>query len=73
MFQKGTGVRFKYKQAVKEKFCAAICKKYSYGRNITSNPISGFVISTPTKELSGFKNSAENAWADAWLKHVKVA
>lgn len=71
MLQKGTGERFNYKKAVKKKFCDAICKKYSYGRNLVSVPFTGYCVMTPLKELSDIKSSAENAWADAWLKHVK--
>ena len=71
MFQKGTGERFKYKDAVKDKFCDAICKKYSYGKNLVSVPFTGYCVQTPTKELSGIKATAEKAWEDAWLKNVK--
>jgi hypothetical protein len=68
MFQKGTGERFKYKQAVKNKFPQAICTKYSYTGTST---ISGYVVKTAMEELSGFKGSAEKAWEDAWIKNVR--
>lgn len=71
MFQKGTGERFKYKAAVKAKFPDAICKKYSYGRNLVSVPLTGYCVITATKELSGVKPTAEKAWEDAWIKNVR--
>lgn len=67
MLQKVTGERLKYKQAVKNKFPQAVCKKYSYARTST---ISGYVVKTAMKELSGFKHSAEKAWEDAWFKII---
>lgn len=70
MFQKGTGERFKYKEAVKSRFHDAKCKKYIYGRNLVSNPFVGYCVTTATKKLSGVKQSAEKAWEDAWIKNI---
>lgn len=67
MFQKGTGERFKYKAAVQEKFPVAKCRKRSYQNNITV-----YIVTTSLKELSSPKRSAEDAWADAYNKHVNL-
>lgn len=72
MFQKGTGERFKYKAAVKEKFPDAICKKSSrksYNGNLYSRFL--FAVWVDSRRISEAFYSAENAWADAWIKHIK--
>lgn len=67
MLQKGTGERFKYKEAVKEKYPDAKCKKQqSYVTG--SITISGFVVTTPHERLSKYMSTAELAWADAFLQ-----
>lgn len=66
MFQRGTGERFKYKEAVLEKYPNAICIKLTYKN--------GFRYHVKTmmdgKPLSDEFKSAENAWGDAWLKSI---
>ena len=58
MFQKGTGERFKYKKAILEKYPQAICEKR----------LKWFAVFINGKRFSEAFNSAESAWADAWIK-----
>jgi hypothetical protein len=72
MFQKGTGERFKYKAAVLEKFPKAKCKRTSqkifntgvYARHL-------YAVYIGEKRISEAFNTAENAWADVWVKKIK--
>lgn len=60
MFQRGTGERFKYKQAVLDKYPNAKCFRltYKYGiRFYVKNKPNGDTISRKFK-------TAEHAWAD---------
>lgn len=72
MFQKGTGERFKYKEAVIQKFPAAVCKRSpikSFNGNTASRYL--YAVHDGEKRISEAKYTAENAWADTWLKLVK--
>ncbi len=65
MFQRGTGERFKYKAAVKEKFPKAKCIwAYNFGR------MKLYVVKNEGKELSKLCHSAEAAWSDAYIKNT---
>ncbi len=66
MFQRGTGERFKYKQAVKEKFPKAVAVGDRWGRYAI---FTGALLQL--NRLSSHYKRAEDAWADAWIKHVK--
>lgn len=66
MFQKGTGERFKYKEAVKKMKPSATCSRHTY--DMTSPAIVGYRVQSATELLSSFKPSAEAAWADAYTR-----
>lgn len=68
MLQKGTGERFKYKQAVLEKHPNAICKGVVIGNWM---PRKYYAVLLNDKRISETFRRAEDAWSDAWLKHVK--
>lgn len=68
MFQKGTGERFKYKEAVQEKYPNAICVRltYAHGTRYHVKDSGG-----GGKTLSKESKTAENAWADVWVREIK--
>ncbi len=70
MFQKGTGERFKYKEAVKKLFPQALCKRsnqdgYWGGENRRYT----FAVWNGANIIGDAFYTAENAWADVWCKH----
>lgn len=73
MFQRGTGERFKYKQAVKAKFPTAVCKRTAIkiGGVDTIHSRYLYAIELNNQRISEAENTAEAAWADAWIKHCK--
>lgn len=67
MFQKGTGERFKYKEAVRKRFPSARCTKLNYNTSYTS--LTGYIVRSTLEEMSGIKPTAEKAWEDAYFKY----
>ncbi len=70
MFQRGTGERFKYKEAVKAELPDAICKSvdvngYNQGTKLIRRL---YAIYNNDKRISEAYNRAEDAWSDAWIK-----
>ena len=67
MLQKGIGERFKYKQAVLEKFPNAVCVRltYKYGmRFYVKDKSNGNTFSKKFR-------TAEYAWAYVWINIIK--
>lgn len=68
MLQRGTGERFKYKQSVLIAFPLAKCIKESYV--IASQRITSYQVFEGPTQLSDRKSTAEQAWTDAYIKHI---
>lgn len=70
MFQRGTGERFKYKEAVKRVAPTAVCKsEVLYGYNHSSRLTHRlYAVYIEDKIYSEAARSAEEAWANAYSK-----
>jgi hypothetical protein len=73
MFKKGIGDRFSYKNAVRERYPSAVCKRsgVAFSKDKKNFTEYGFSVFIDDKQITDVFNSPENAWANAWATYVR--